>query len=82
MYYSSQGPELRGIALGPKAIEVDCSAAATIIVQGQGSAAVALHGQSMTHGRIALDRLWNSPWLRVTVVDRAGRRAWSNPIWR
>lgn len=82
MYYSSQGPELRGIALGPKAIEVDCSAAATIIVQGQGSAAVALHGQSMTHGRIALDRFWNSPWLRVTVVDRAGRRAWSNPLWR
>ena len=43
---------------------------------------VLLHCQSMTRGRIALERFRNSPWLRVTVVDRAGQRAWSNPIWR
>ena len=22
-----------------------------------------------------------SPWFRVTVIDAAGKRAWSNPIW-
>ncbi|MEM6467678.1 MAG: phosphotransferase, partial [Pseudomonadota bacterium] len=29
-----------------------------------------------------LSRFENSPWLRVTVVDAAGKRAWSNPYWR
>jgi hypothetical protein len=29
-----------------------------------------------------LARFAASPWLRVTVVDAAGKRAWSNPFWR
>ena len=35
------------------------------------------------HGaRVTLDaRCAASPWLRVTVIDAAGKRAWSNPIW-
>lgn len=81
-YYSSTGPELRGIAIEGRRLRVTCSAVSTIIAQGQGTAAVALHGQSMTAGELALDRLEASPWLRVTVIDRAGKRAWSNPIWR
>ncbi len=81
-HYSSTGPDLCGIEIEGRTLRVQCSAAATIIVQGQGSAAVALHGSSMTHGELRLDRLEASPWLRVTVIDRAGKRAWSNPIWR
>ncbi len=81
-FYSSQGPELRGIEIGTRHITVDCSAVSSIIVQGQASAAKAVHGQSLTTGQIELDRFANSPWLRVSVIDRAGKRAWSNPIWR
>ncbi len=81
MYYSSQGPELRGISVDQTEVTVTCSAVATIIVQGQGSAAVSIHGESMTTGKIALARFAKSPWIRVTVIDRAGKRAWSNPIW-
>jgi hypothetical protein len=81
-YYSSQGPELRGIEIGPRAVTVHSSAVASIILQGQGSAARAVHGESLTTGEIALDRFANSPWLRVSVIDRAGKRAWSNPFWR
>lgn len=81
-FYSSQGPELRGIRIGPDAVEVTCSAAATVILQGRGSAAISVHGASMTTASVALGRLADSPWLRVTVVDRSGRRAWSNPIRR
>ena len=44
--------------------------------------AVAVHGQSMTQATVPLTRFDTSAWLRVTVVDRAGRRAWSNPIRR
>lgn len=80
-YYSSQGPELRGIEIEGTTLRVTCSAVAAIIVQGQGSAATALHGSSLTQGDVPLDRFANSPWIRVTVMDRAGKRAWSNPIW-
>ena len=81
-YYSSQGPELRDVVVMDDHIEVRCTAVRSIIVQGHGQAAVAVHGQSLTHGRIPLARFAASPWLRVTVVDAAGKRAWSNPFWR
>ncbi len=81
-FYSTQGPELRGIEVTDTHLRVRCSAAATIIVQGQGTAARAVHGESMTLGEVPLARFAASPWIRVTVVDRAGRRAWSNPMWR
>jgi hypothetical protein len=80
-YYSSMGPELRGLKVTQEAIEVACSAVATVIVQGQGSAARAVHGASMTRAVVPRARFEGSPWLRVTIVDAAGRRAWSNPIW-
>jgi len=81
LHYSTQGPEIRRIELTATAVEVECSAAVSVIVQGQGTAARAVHGLSMTRARIALDRFRASPWIRVTVVDAAGRRAWSNPVW-
>lgn len=81
-FYSSQGPELRDIRVTDRRIEVDSSAVSAVIVQGQGQAAQALHGQAMTSSEMSLDRFANSPWIRVTVTDRAGKRAWSNPIWR
>ena len=80
-FFSSQGPEIRDIRLSKGAIEVDCTASVTIVVQGRGSATATLHGVSMTTGRLPLDRLADTPWLRVTVIDRAGKRAWSNPVW-
>ncbi len=80
-YYSSQGPEIRDIRISGDAIEIDCSASVTIIVQGQGPFSVKQHGTSMTNGRLALGKLTNSPWIRVSIIDRAGKRAWSNPVW-
>jgi len=82
-FYASQGPELRAIHLEGDTVEVESSAVVTVIVQGRASAAVAQHGAAMTRARLRLDaRLAASPWLRVTVIDAAGRRAWSNPHWR
>ncbi|MFB2531621.1 PHP domain-containing protein [Paracoccus sp. p3-h83] len=81
-FYSSQGPELRGITVSRDLVTVRASAVETVIVQGAGTGAVAVHGPSMTEARVKIARLGDSPWLRVTVIDAAGRRAWSNPIWR
>jgi hypothetical protein len=81
-FYSSQGPEIRNIEVHQDRVIVDCSAAASVIVLGQGTGAKGVHGESMTRAEVRLDRLGESPWLRVAVVDRAGKRAWSNPVWR
>lgn len=81
-FYASTGPQIHDIRLTDDGIEVDCSTASTIIVQGNRPSMATLHGETMTSGKLSLERLEDSPWLRVTVIDRAGKRAWSNPIWR
>lgn len=79
-YYSSQGPELRGIEVDGDTVTVESSAVVSVILQGKGSAAVAMHGHSMTRSRVNLGQLTDHDWFRVTVIDAAGRHAWSNPI--
>jgi hypothetical protein len=81
-FYSSQGPELRGVSVSDSNVQISCSAVSSVIVQGHGSAATAVHGQSLTSACVSLERYRNSDWIRVTVIDRAGKRAWSNVIWR
>lgn len=81
-FYSSQGPDIKGIEVDGLRVTVRSSAVSSVIVQGQGTAAVGVHGHSMTETTVKADRLANSPWLRVSIIDRAGKRAWSNPIWR
>ncbi len=80
-YYSSTGPEIHNIRINETSIEVDCTPVVSILVQGHGSPMTYLRGETMTTGKISLERLSNSPWIRITIIDRAGKRAWSNPIW-
>ena len=51
-------------------------------VFGAATRAKAVHGHSMTRAEVPLARLNDSAWVRVAVIDAAGKRAWSNPIWR
>ncbi|MCG7624681.1 CehA/McbA family metallohydrolase [Epibacterium sp. Ofav1-8] len=81
LFYSSQGPEIHGIWYEDDRVRVKCSAATTVIVQAPGNASTMVTGSSLTEATIALGQLAQSPWLRVTVIDRAGKRAWSNPFW-
>ncbi|MFK5998536.1 MAG: CehA/McbA family metallohydrolase [Rhodobacterales bacterium] len=81
-HYASQGPEFRDIRWFDDAVEVDCSSVAAIIVSGPGTPTATLHGHSMTTARLPLTRLADANWVRVTLVDHAGKRAWSNPHWR
>ena len=81
-FYATQGPELRDVRVEGDHLVVSCSAAVSVMALGQGTGAKAVHGASMTQARVPLDRLNNSPWVRAVVVDAAGKRAWSNPIWR
>ncbi len=78
-FYSTQGPQLYDVRITETSVEVEMSACASMIVQGAGTAARAVHGHSMTRASLSLERFRNSGWVRVTVIDAAGKRAWSNP---
>lgn len=87
-YYSSQGPELHDIKLNGKDIEITCSPVDTITVVCGVSRTCVKTGKAITSASFNLanlDQGWllkkPSPWFRVTVIDHAGKRAWSNPFW-
>lgn len=81
-FYASQGPELRDVRLEGDRVIVESSAVQSVVALGWGTGAKGVHGQSMTRTEVPLERLLDSPFVRVAVIDAAGRRAWSNPIWR
>lgn len=81
-HYSSTGPDFLGITWLDDKVVVETSAVVSVVVQGLGSAATAVHGESLTRTTVPFGRCANSPWLRVSIIDRAGRRAWVNPVWR
>lgn len=80
--YATTGPLIHNVEWSDDKVSVESSAIVTIIVQGKGAASAAVHGQSMTRGSMALDRFAKCEWMRLTVIDAAGRRAWTNPVWR
>lgn len=80
-YYASQGPEIRDFTYEDGVVRVECSAAVRVFALGQGVSANGVHGASMTRAEVALRWQSQTPWLRVVVVDAAGRMAWSNPLW-
>lgn len=87
-YYSSQGPQIQAIEMQGKEIAISCSPVDTITVVCGTSRAMVRTGKAITDASFDLSKLekgWllrrTSPWFRVTVIDHAGKRAWSNPIW-
>ena len=80
--YASQGPDFHSIDWQDNQVEISCSEVASIIVQGAGCTTVAKNGDSLTNATISLERFTNRDWFRVTVIDKNGKRAWSNPHWR
>ena len=81
-FYSSQGPKIHEISFEDNAVEVKSSPVSAVIAQGCGSATSAIHGESMNAARVSLSNLSASPWVRITVRDIHGKRAWSNCIWK
>ena len=79
-FYSTQGPAFHHVELAGDRMIVESSAVASVIVQGRGTGAKGVHGHSMTRTEVLLDRLNGSDWMRVSIIDAAGKRAWTNPI--
>jgi hypothetical protein len=95
-FYSSTGPEIRGLELADDHVEVRCSPAASVTLF-----AGRTHGARANAGRLGyphqarilernddglivrarLERPVRGRYGRVEVADAAGRRAWTNPLW-
>jgi hypothetical protein len=80
-YYSSTGPEIHGISRHDGRITVRCSPASRILVTGPTPGKQVLAGDALTEGTLSLEMFAKSAYVRVTVCDASGGRAWSNPIW-
>ena len=80
-YYSSQGPDFRDIKVQEGRLEVFCSPVEKIIVSGYGSATTYKHKSNMESASFNLALLPQKKWLRVTIVDKEGNKAWTNPIY-
>lgn len=80
-YYSSQGPDFRDIKVQEGRLDVFCSPVEKIIVSGYGSATTYKHKSNMESASFNLALLPQKKWLRVTIVDKEGNKAWTNPIY-
>ncbi len=87
-YYSSQGPVIHSLELEGTELHVTCSPANTIVAICGNSRSAGRSGKSITSASVDLRKFeegWllrdKSPWFRVSVIDGAGKRAWTNPIW-
>ncbi len=78
-YYSSTGPELHDIRLDDGLLTVRCSPVAKVLITGGAPGAQVIEGEALTECYLPV-AMFGSGYCRVTVVDAAGGRAWSNPI--
>jgi hypothetical protein len=80
-YYSSQGPRLHDLRVEGDELVVECSPVERVVAVGARAAAAQRYGSGMRSARLPLARFRPGGWVRVTAVDRHGRRAWANPVW-
>jgi hypothetical protein len=79
-FYASQGPELRNVAVEGKTLQVECSPVSAVFVSGRGPRCQSQLGAGIERATLDLS-LFQGSYCRVTVIDAAGKRAWTNPIW-
>ena len=82
-YYSTQGPSFRELLLDSERLRVETSEAYAISLTTGGDrwqSGSERTGEPVVEAEFDLTPFRGS-YCRVTVVDPAGRQAWSNPIW-
>ena len=85
-YYSTQGPSLHALLVDGDRLRVETSEAYAISLTGGGDRWQSAEERTSTEGEpitgAGFDLTpFRGSYCRVTVVDAAGKRAWSNPIW-
>ena len=91
-FYSSQGPQIYDMSITKTGddivLNISCSPVDSITLVGGTSRTVTNIGRAITSASLDLASLENSwlksppsKWLRLVIIDNAGKKAWSNPIW-
>ncbi|PMP75147.1 MAG: phosphotransferase, partial [Roseiflexus castenholzii] len=80
-FYSSQGPQIDDVDIDDRRVAVRCSPARAVFVSGPDERSQRQLGQAITVCELPIPWIHEVPYIRVTVVDDAGRKAWTNPIW-
>lgn len=82
-FYSSCGPVIKDFYVEDGVAHVECSEASFIEFISDRHPTKMLRGENLTSGEIDLNGGWAGgyDYIRVSVVDAEGRRAWTNPIW-
>lgn len=78
-YYSSQGPEIHDVRVENGRVAVRCSLVRAVFVTGRGATARSSLGEGIEERSFPVEPFVGS-YLRVTVVNSVGGRAWSNPV--
>ena len=84
-YYSSAGPEIYDWGVKDGKVWIDCSKVERVnfvagnIVNDGGTVIGELRKDTLTHAEHTLKG--HESYVRVEVVDRFGRAAWTNPIY-
>jgi len=79
--YSTQGPDFHNITILKDKVLVTCSPVSCVSVMSSSTSVSVKFGKEMSEIEIPLGRIKGAPWVRVVLVDRNGKKAWSNPIW-
>lgn len=80
--YASTGPDFMDIEIDEEFVHVRTSPVSAIILQGAGTRTVGEFGDGLTQAKLPHSILDYSPWLRLSLIDGRGGKAWSNPIWK
>ena len=79
-FYSSQGPQILDISNEGDQLTIRTSPVQSIYLSKGGSAVESKRGERLTEATLPLAR-FKGHYCRITIIDDAGKRAWSNPIW-
>lgn len=80
MYYSSTGPQIHHIAFTDEEIVIECDPAIAVFAAGRGSVRQFTRGNDITTARLPISPFLSN-FVRITVQDHRGNRAWTSPIW-
>lgn len=88
-FYSSQGPRIEDLSISKGEATLRCSPVNAVTLLTGTSRALGKVGRQITEASFDISRIdrdnWakTAParWIRLAVIDAAGRRAWTNPVW-
>jgi hypothetical protein len=79
-FYSSQGPTIEEVTIADGEVRIACSPVRAIFASGPAWLSRHQRGDGITHASFDVEPFADS-YVRLTVVDDLGRKAWVNPIW-